>query len=500
MEEAMPTFVQDAQPDPESIDGATARETAITSRHATSINGRSVEYEATAGTVIVRDDDNSAVASMFYTAYTAVDASGEPDQERPLTFLFNGGPGSASLWLNIGGFGPKRAPTKTPRATPPAPYVFGDNPYSLLDTSDLVFLDAIGTGYSRTIGDTHPHAVWGVDQDIDAFTRAIIRYLTISGRWNSPRYLFGESYGTTRAAGLVLRLQNQGLDINGVVLLSSRLNWASSQPGVDGGFVSLIPSFAATAHYHGLAGAGEELDAFLDRARAFARGPYAAALNQGDQLDPDEEQRVADTLAGLIGLPVATVLRYRLRIDMEPFRRELRGAEGLRIGRFDTRFTADDSYALGTGSFDPATDDAATAGVNSAHLSAYRHHLAHDLGFHSELQYRPLYNMVISRAWDWSHKAPGFDAPLLVPNTALDLSAALRRNPHLRVLVSGGVYDIATPFFGAETEISALLLSPEVRSHVSFSFHESGHMTFVDENAIARMKSDLVSFYALERD
>lgn len=477
----------------------TPHEETVRSRHTLTLPSGPLAYTATAGTVIVRDDEHAPLASTFYLSYVADRAEDAP--RRPVTFLFNGGPGSASLWLNIGGFGPRRTPTATPHATPPAPYTVVDNPFTLLSESDLVFLDAPGTGYSRLLGDATPADVWGVDQDVDAFARAITRYLTITGSWNQPRFLFGESYGTTRAAALVHRLQNQGLDFNGVVLLSTMLNWAENNLGLDQEHINLLPSFAATAWYHGRAAEkAETVDEAIAQAREFAQGDYARALQLGDRITPEEEDAAADRYAALTGIPKSDVLARHFRIGMEPFRYALLADRGEVVGRFDTRFTADHQYVVGTGSHDPATDDAATAGVNSAHLSAFRAHVADELGYANDLHYRHLYNMPISRAWDWSHKAPGVDAPMPVPDVSLDLSAAMRRNPHLRVAVMGGVYDLATPFFGAEVDIAKLYLAPRLRENIEFRFYESGHMTFVDERVVARMHEDLRAFYARATD
>lgn len=225
--------------------GEAMTEPCVTTRHAIDLPGGRLCYEARAGTVRVGRDDGSPLADVFYLAYRAESAA-----TRPVTFAFNGGPGSASLWLNVGGFGPRRAPTLTPHATPPAPYAFGDNPHTLLAVSDLVFLDAVGTGFSRLAGDGRPEEVWGVDQDVDVFARAILRYLTMTGSWQASRYLFGESYGASRAAALVHRLQNLGADFNGVIMLSTLLNWATTQPGLDQGYINLLPSYAAAAWYH----------------------------------------------------------------------------------------------------------------------------------------------------------------------------------------------------------------------------------------------------------
>lgn len=463
------------------------REDAASRDHTIIINGRTIAYKATAGTLIITDDEGVPRGSIFYTAYTA-DAAGRAGKPRPLTFFNNGGPGSASLWLNVGGFGPKRPPTLTPRATLPAPYLVQDNPYSLLDKSDLVFIDAIGTGYSRPIGDTPGKAFWGVDADIDSFARAINRYITKNDRWNSPRYLFGESYGTTRSAGLVYKLQNQGMDFNGVVLMSTILNSGTGLPGVDLEDIGRVPSFAATAWYHGKSATRPaDLLAYLDEVRAFALGPYASALLKGDRLPAEEMDAVAHTLSGYIGLSADFLKKNKLRIGMEQYRTALMADRGLIIGRFDTRFTAPASYVSGDGSYDPATNDAATAG--------FQDHLARDIGYKPDLQYRPLYNGVIAPAWDNHHKAPGIDEPIPVPNTSLDLAGAMQRNPNLKIMVIAGLYDLATPFAGAEFDISHLYLTPNLRQNISFAYYESGHMTYVDEAASQKLKVDLDRFY-----
>lgn len=460
---------------------------------ATLAHSSGFEYEATAGTLVVRDNDGSPIASMFYTSYETLPR----DPSRPITFLFNGGPGSASLWLNIGGFGPKRAPTRTPHATPPAPYAWGDNPHTLLTDSDLVFIDAVGTGYSRFAPGVDTARGWGVDADIDLFARAVIRFLTKTGSWNRPRFLMGESYGTTRAAGLVHKLQNQGIDFNGVVLLSTVLNRSTALDSGDHFYINLLPSYAATARFHGRAAHSElDDDAFLAAARDFALGAYSSALLAGDRLSGEEFQTVAAQLSDFIGIPAQELVRQRLRPEMEWFRDALLSDIERKVGRFDARFTAENGYIIGTGSHDPATDDAATAAVNSAHLATYREHLAGDIGFTTELPYLTLNNMQVSGAWDWHHRAPGIDAPLLFPDLGYDLASAMRRNEGLRVLVMGGIYDLATPFFHAENDVARMFLAPDVRANLEFAWYESGHMTFVDERAIERMRDDLGAFFS----
>jgi carboxypeptidase C (cathepsin A) len=459
------------------------------------IGGKVLRYEATAGTLTIRSDDGKPRASMFYVAYV-VPRTDKKAPQRPVTFFFNGGPGSASLWLNIGGFGPMHAPAASPEPTGLAPYAFGPSETTLLDKTDMVFLDAIGTGYSRTLGDTKDSEYWGVDSDIDAFARAITRYVTINQRGNAPKYLFGESYGTTRAAGLVYKLQTQGMDFNGVVLMSTILNFTHLLPGGDQGFVNIVPTFAAAAWFHEKVPHGSEtLDAFLRRARAFAQGPYATALAKGDALPDEEETQIARQLSGFIGLPESYLRQTKLRVDMEQFRRELLKDRGLMIGRFDARFAAPDTFVSPGGAVDPATNDPATRGVSSAFLSTYRDYLSGELGYTTDLTYRALFNMVIEPAWDLHHKAPAIDEPLTTPNTAIDLASAMRGNAQLRVLVLAGLFDLSTPFMGAEYDVAHMLLGPHLRDNVQFSYYESGHMLYGDQAALAKLKRDLSRFY-----
>ncbi len=472
---------------------APVAEVAHTTDHVVRVAGKPINYKATAGTLTLRADDGAPTASMFYVAYTVEPAKGAP--QRPVTFFFNGGPGSASLWLNIGGFGPLRAATSTPHATAPAPYAFEENQGTLLDRSDLVFLDAIGTGYSRVLGKADYAQFWSVDGDVDAFSRAIIRYVEINRRWNSPKFLFGESYGTTRAAAVAYKLHIQDVDLNGVILQSSLLNFARLQPGLDEIFIDSLPTYAAAAWAHKrAAGASTDQNAFLDEVRAFARGPYAAALAKGDLISKDEEDSVARQTSRYVGVSVQYLERTHLRIEMESFRKELLRDQGMVIGRFDARFSGPDPGT--TGQYDPATDDPATAGVNGASLAAFRNQLAVDLGFTTNLSYRALYNAVIEPRWDMHHKAPGIDERLTSPNTGLDLAAVMGANPHLRVLSLNGIYDLSTPFFGTEYDLAHLLLPAGLRNNITIRYYASGHQTYADPAALREMKADLDRFYA----
>ena len=263
---------REAQWRPCRLEASPIKEVAVPSHHSVNVGGRAIGYTATAGTLTLRDDDGKPIASMFYTAYVADRGKGESD--RPVTFFYNGGPGSASMWLHMGSFGPVKVVTTAPNPTPAAPFTLGPNPDTLLDKTDLVFLDAIGAGYSRPLGDTKGSAFWGVDQDIDAFARGIQRYITVNHRWNSPKFIFGESYGTTRSAGLAYALQERGMQLNGVLILSSILNYGVRDAGFDNVYVTYLPSYAVTAVYHKKTPAPADLGAYLQEVRDWASGPY----------------------------------------------------------------------------------------------------------------------------------------------------------------------------------------------------------------------------------
>jgi carboxypeptidase C (cathepsin A) len=430
------------------------------SHHQVTIGGRPIAYTATAGTLTIRDDDGKPTASMFYVAYTSGDA------RRPVTFLYNGGPGSSSVWLHMGSLGPMRVRTDSPAPTHNAPFDLEPNSDSLLDKSDLVFVDAIGAGFSRPLGDTKLAAFWGTDADIDAFARGIERYLTINKRWNAPKFIFGESYGTTRSAGLSYRLQQDGVQLNGVVLLSSILNYGRRDPGFDQEMINYLPSYAAIAAYHNrLSAPPADVAAFLRDVREWARGPYALALAKGQALSAAERDQVAQKMA----------LRDRR----------------LTLGRYDARFTGQDVDAAG----DSPEYDPSDSGISGAFVAAFHDYLAGDLGFATDLTYRPTY-YASGVQWDFRHRAPGSRGDNTSPaDVALDLSAAMRENPHLLLYSLNGLYDLATPFFGTEYDLGHMQLEPAAAANVRFAYYPSGHMVYLSGQALTSMKSDLAKFY-----
>ncbi|MEJ8796899.1 peptidase S10 [Trinickia caryophylli] len=471
-----------------SVAVAVPPETSSTTEHAVRVGGRRIAYTATAGTLLLRDGKGKADASVFYVAYTA--HANDPSR-RPITFLFNGGPGAGSIFLLMGSVGPKRVNTSSPAPTPPAPYALRDNPDSLIDKTDLVFVDAVGTGFSRPLDAAAAKRFYGVDGDLDAFGRFIDRYLTVNQRWNSPKFLFGESYGTTRAAMLAYSLGQRHIAINGVVLLSSVLNANVHAPGYDLMDVRFLPSYAAVAWYHhkipDVPAGG--LPALLDEARAFAAGPYATALAKGDALPDAERDAVAEQLARYTGLGKRFVIEARLRIPPSLFRKELLRGETRSVGRYDGRFEgieANDAY-------DSPDYDASEKYVTSAFNAAFHDHLARDLHYTAQSPYR-IFNDAVLSAWNWKHHA-WWGESLELPYAAGDLAEAIRRNPRLRVFSANGYFDLATPFFSTEYDLAHMGLEPSLRGNLTIAYYSSGHMVYLDNAALHALKADLARFY-----
>jgi carboxypeptidase C (cathepsin A) len=468
----------------------TIEETAQPRRRSIPLRGGTLAYTVTPGTLTIRNDEGAPIASMFYTAYT-VD-SGRGGRPRPLSFLFNGGPGSSSMWLHMGSFGPMKVDVSRPETAGPAPYRLLPNPDTLLDRTDLVFIDAVTTGLSRPLGKAQPKDFFGVDPDLDAFTRAVQRYLTIYGRWNSPKFLIGESYGTTRAAGLSYALQQKGVQLNGVALISTVLDFALITGAFDQSYTGLLPTYAATAWYHNrLANRPADLEAYLREVRAFAQGPYTVALAKGGALSPAERDAVARQIAAYTGLSPEFIIRDNLRVSPDHFRKELMRDRRRTVGRLDSRFVGSDAGAAS----DSPEYDPAEAAISSAFIGALNDYLFHDLGFQTPLSYRPNNYAGIGGQWDWKHKSPESPAPQLSVNTAVDLAAAMRQNPRLKLLSINGLYDIATPFFGAEYDLQHMALEPEQRANITYRYYQSGHMVYIEPGSARQLKADFSAFY-----
>lgn len=454
------------------------------------VGGRAIRYTATAGNVLIRDDKTDKPnASVFYVAYTA--ERGRHDADRPITFFYNGGPGSSSVWLHMGSVSPVRVESASADATSPPPYHLGPNPYSLIDKSDLVFIDAVGTGFSTPVGKGEGKDFWGVDQDLHAFAKAITRYVTINQRWNSPKFLFGESYGTTRSAGLVNVLQSQGMAFNGVVLLSSILNYGANSPGLDQTYIGALPTFAAIAWYHDkVPNKPADLNAFLNEARAFAIGDYATALAKAQNLSAAELDASATKLSRYTGLSPQYLKDANLRVSQSRFRKELLRDERRTVGRYDGRYEGIDLDAAGE---NPDYDASDTA-IAGAFTAAFNNYLEGTLKYASDAAYKTT-NFDIIRAWDWKHEQPGARFPQRQPYVAGDLARAMRENPKLQVLSANGYFDLATPFFATEYDLSHMQLDPSLRGNLEFRYYPSGHMVYLNVDALKQFKSDLDAFY-----
>ncbi|MEO5625121.1 MAG: peptidase S10 [Dokdonella sp.] len=453
------------------------------------IGGRTIHYTATAGSVLIRDDkENKPNASVFYVAYTA--DVGKNTSTRPVTFLYNGGPGSPTVWLHMGSIAPVRVESASAAATAPAPYHLMPNADSLIDKTDLVFIDAVGTGYSTPVGKGKGKDFWGVDQDLSAFAKAISRYVTINQRWNSPKFLFGESYGTTRSAALVNRLQGEGMAFNGVVLLSSILNYGANSPGLDQTYIGALPTFAAIAWYHDkVPNKPASMPAFVDEARAFAGGDYATALAKGQNITSAELEAVATKLSHYTGLSAQYLKEANLRVSQSRFRKELLRDERRTVGRYDARYEGIDLDAAGE---NPDYDASDTA-ITGAFVAAFNDYLAGTLKWTSDEPYK--IRTEINREWDWKHEVAGQRQPQRQPYVAGDLARAMRENPKLQVLSANGWFDLATPFFATETDLSHMLLDPSLRGNLSFTYYPAGHMVYLNVDALRKFKSDLDAFY-----
>ncbi len=347
--------------------------------HEITLGGKLIRYQATAGNLLIKGDDDQPNASVFYVAYTLTGVT-DP-RTRPLTFLYNGGPGSASMWLHMGSVGPVRVVTQSPESSGPGPYQIVPNEYSLLDTSDLVFVDAVGAGYSRPVGKGIIKDFAGTDQDVRAFQKFIYEYVSVNHRWNSPKFLFGESYGTTRSAALVDALENSGMYFNGVILMSSILNYFTLAPGSDALFIGNLPSYAAIAwHYEKISHKGKDEKAFLDEVRAFARGSYAEALAQGQNLPQAQVDGIAAKLSSYTGLSASYIKEANLRVSPARFRKELLRDRRAIVGRYDARFEGTDVDAAGdTPGYDPSD-----AGITGAFVSALARVSGPPAGVHVE--------------------------------------------------------------------------------------------------------------------
>jgi carboxypeptidase C (cathepsin A) len=486
------------------------------------VGGRTIAYRAVAGTITVgatdqqdallgldgkllpdsgekpidpaKPEDAPPTARMFYAAYFEKGARAE---SRPVMFFYNGGPGSSTMWLHMGSFGPRRVVTADTQHGAAAPYRISNNEYSLLDTTDLVFIDAPGTGFSRVMGKDKEKAFWGTDQDAHAFERFIRRFLTKHDRWNSPKYLFGESYGTPRSAVLSAMLHN--VDLNGIVLLSAILSFDNSvdgprwNPGVDQAYALALPTYAATAFYHHkLPSQPAALEPFLAEVEKYALGDYMNALLQGSELSETQKQATATKLHEYTGLPVDLLMKANLRVSGGIFSKNLQDPQGLTTGRLDTRYAGPHLDPLS----EEAEYDPQSAAISSAYTTAINEYMRAELKYGQNQTYKPsAYGDGFS--WDLRHQAPG--GPPVGRgegglNVMPDLAHSMKLNPKMKILLAGGYYDLATPFFEGIYEMRHLPIPQSMQSNISYRYYDAGHMVYVNEGVLKKFHDDVAAF------
>ncbi|HET6629904.1 MAG TPA: hypothetical protein VFG91_09040 [Woeseiaceae bacterium] len=458
--------------------------------HEIRIGDRTISYTATAGTMLMKNEKDEPRALIGYTAYVA---DVDDQRLRPLMFAYNGGPGSASIWLHMGALGPQRAVVEDVGFSPAGPFERVTNEYSVLDVADLVMIDPVGTGFSKAVGKAENTDFWGVDQDIRSVSAFIVKYVTENGRWASPKYVLGESYGGMRTGGVTYELLNRyNMALNGIVLVSPFMEMTTGFAGlgVDLPHVLYLPSYAATAWYHdALDEKPEDLEAFLEEVKQFAIKEYAPALLAGSRLGEAERRSVLAGLSRYTGLSEEYWDRANLRIDEGHFTQQLLREHGITVGRVDSRFSGPTLNALA----ESAPDDPFMTAIGPSYLAAFMDYYHDDLGVEATGKY------VVSGGfftqWDWSHIQPdmeGFELPF--PNTAIDLEYAMKKNPAMQILVLQGYFDLATPMFATEYVLGHMNLTPELRDNIEMKYFESGHMMYVHEPSLAKFKAALAEF------
>jgi carboxypeptidase C (cathepsin A) len=469
----------------------TPKEESSFTEHSIKIGGQTIPYKAVAQTIMLKNEKDEPQALIYSTSYFRGDGK---DTSRPISFIYNGGPGSASVWLHMGAFGPRRVLTANAESTPPPPYKLQDNAGTLLDKTDMVFIDPVGTGFSHAVGKAQDKEFWGVDQDVKSLAQFITLYVSRNGRWNSPKFLIGESYGTFRSAALGNYLQeHDGMDFNGIVLISNVLDLGtiSFHPGSDMPYIFYLPSYAATAWYHKvLKDRPADVVAFIDEARKFAGSEYASALMKGAKLTSAEKADMARKLSRYTGLTEDYLIKANLRVTLGQFMEELQRHRGLTTGRLDSRYSGL-TYDLLS---EYAESDPQSAAVTGAFTAAFNSYVRDELKFGQDKTYHAISEGVGSN-WDWKHQSgrgrgffPGS------PNVEGDLVQALLANPHLQVEVENGYFDMATPFFATEYTMEHLGLPEPLQKNIRLQYYDAGHMMYLREEDLAKLKSNISAF------
>ncbi len=460
-----------------------------TSRQQVQIDGKTIQLIAQAGTYKLRDEQNKPLALFGYTSYIKEGAK----STRPIVFAFNGGPGSSSFWLHMGVLGPKRIAVNDPEYTPAAPYQIVNNNYSILDVADLVMIDPVGTGLSVPLGAHTFDEFWGVDQDIRSISLFITQYLIEQGRMNSPKFLLGESYGTFRNAGIMDHLLNQGIAMNGVIMVSAvfDLRTLIFPPDDDLPYLMHFPTYAASAWYHNQIPDKEpDLETFIDEIRSFTENSYAPALFKGDRISLEQKNTVAGQLAQYTGLNKDYWLKSNLRVTGSEYFAEALRSKGLVIGRLDSRYTGINQDLISQfGSHDPQS-----AAISPAYITGFLDYFHNTLGVRKDLQYTVTAGRREGFEWDWHHEGNERWNTQAAINTAPDMARALSRDPNMKVLILNGYYDIATVFYGVEYTIDHLGLTPEIRDHIIMKYYEAGHMMYTHHPSLIKFKEDVGSF------
>jgi carboxypeptidase C (cathepsin A) len=495
---SLPALADDAPSKDAAKPGYDTKPQLSTTSGSVTVGGQKISYKANAGTLILKDDKDEPAASIFYVYY-AKDGANAAD--RPVTFFFNGGPGSATVWLHMGAYGPQRVRTSNDSHTPGAPYTLANNDQSLLDVTDEVFIDAPGTGFSRVLDKDHGGKAegkdfYGVDQDARAFSQFIQQFLGKYGRWNSPKFIFGESYGTIRGPVLTLDLQNASVDINGLIMLSAIPNTEISpdgdgfNPAIDVPFALVLPTQAAIAWYHDkVPNKPAKLEDFLAQVEKFAMGDYLTALNAGSTLDATTKRQVAEKLASYTGLSADYWVKANLRVSGGQFEHELLRDSDKLAGRLDGRFSG---YAL-----DPLGEfseyDPQSSGISSAYVALFNDYVRKTLNYGQDQQYQPL-SFAVNGNWDFKHQNPfgqGFPG---ATNVLPDLAIAMGQNPTMKVLLTGGYYDLATAFYAAQFQMQHLPMDPKLQANISYGFYPSGHMVYANEASGKALHDDVAKF------